>query len=168
MIEYIAESRRSPSSPGALDGDHWRKMPSKEGGSQHFDNPARAVVPRICRYVNPGYTHALEGMSQKKKLRLDIDSGAQSRRCQPRPPDPDGTWLIGTPWPGFRVEVGSTADGTIVGGPDLRKRSELARLSLLELVSDVLVDIRAVRDPRVSKAGAILLGGIRQVCGVGQ
>jgi hypothetical protein len=106
-------------------------------------------------------------MSQKKKLRLDVDSGALSRRCKPRPTDPDGTWLVGTHRPGSRVEVRSAADGTIVGTPDLRERSELARLSLLELVSDVLVDIQAARDPGVTKGGAILLGGIRQVYCVG-
>ena len=62
-------------------------------------------------------------MSQKKKIRLDVDSGALGGRCQPRPPDPDGTWLTGTPWPGSRVEVRSAADGAIVGEPDLRKRN---------------------------------------------
>jgi hypothetical protein len=100
-------------------------------------------------------------MTQEEKFRLCVDSGALSRSGKPRPADLDGAWLMGTPGPCSRVPVRSATHGAIVGDPDLSKGSELARLGLLELVADVVVDVHTAGDPRVAEGGTILLGGVR-------
>ena len=165
MIEYIAESLSLPSSPGAHDSDHWRTMPSNVAPSPSYCF-ARAVISCIRLDVDPSYAEALECMPQKRKLCIDVDSGVLSRCCKPCPANLYGTWLIGTPGPGSRVPVGSATHGTIVGTPNLSKRGELARLGLLELATDVVVNIATSRDPGLREGGAILLCSIGQISGM--
>ncbi len=67
MIEYIAESLRRPSSPGAQDGDHLRKMPSNVA-----PNPSIALRDRTFRasvfMIDPGNTKDLERMARRRSF----------------------------------------------------------------------------------------------------
>ena len=125
--------------------------------AEPFDGPTGPLVPPIGLDVDPGNAELLERMPEEEKFGLDVDTGALRRRGKPCPADLDGTWFKPT-GPGSWVSICRTPHGPLVTQTDLRKRSELAALGLLELGIQILLHPESTRDPCEVLRIAILLG----------